>query len=287
MPKVRSVPAAAGTHSFPLVVLGTLRQWWLARKGDLGLTAIVGFNLRRRKCRRLLGDVPAGSEPAGQPCHVMAEKHGQSLSNLSLLLLFNNSSIQTPQNLLPLNLWRSVWARVTCVTEGFIETLPFRRAHRGADATRDLALAFVVPTLVSCCRSNTSSPHEQLSTTGFPSVGPALARQLWGKAGREPRARPGGFVLLVGEGRQLPLPAAAGASIILRGMERNNQSPGLSREGFCACVGRKGGRQRLRRRDSHGQGGTPRHTTNSSSCARSLHTWPRVCTAQTTRHAPN
>lgn len=39
---------------------------------------------------------------------------------------------------------------------------------------------------------------KQLSTTGSPGIGPASARQLWGKAGREPRAHPGGFVLLVG-----------------------------------------------------------------------------------------
>lgn len=35
-----------------LVVLGSLRQWWLARKGDPGLIVIVGFNLRRRERRR-------------------------------------------------------------------------------------------------------------------------------------------------------------------------------------------------------------------------------------------
>lgn len=132
-----------------------------------------------------------------------------------------------------------------------------------------------------------SPSREQLTTAGIPGAGPALARQLWRKAGRELRAHPSGFVLPVGEGRQLSLPAAAGASIILRGMQRNNQSPGASREGFCACVGRKGDRQRFGKRDSRRQGRTPRHAPNTSSRARSLHGWPHVCTALTVRRAPD
>lgn len=85
-----------------------------------------------------------------------------------------------------------------------------------------------------------SPSHKQLSTTGFPCAGPALARQLWGKVGGKMRAPPGGFVLPLGAGRQLPLPAAAVASIILGGV--NNRQPGLSREGFSAHRGRKGDR---------------------------------------------
>jgi len=40
-----------------------------------------------------------------------------------------------------------------------------------------------------------------------------------GEAAWVPGAHPGGFVLPAGAGRQLPLAAAAGASIILHGME--------------------------------------------------------------------
>lgn len=69
-----SVPAAARTHSSPLVVLGTLWQCWLARKVELGLIVTMGFNLGRWEHRRLSGDVPVGREPAGQPCRLIAEK---------------------------------------------------------------------------------------------------------------------------------------------------------------------------------------------------------------------
>lgn len=54
-------------------------------------------------------------------------------------------------------------------------------------------------------------------------------------------------------------------------------APGAEQGGFLCLRGQEGG-------DSHGQGCTPRHTTNSSSCARSPHIWPRIRAAQTDGH---
>lgn len=125
------------------------------------------------------------SQLEGSPLASLEEKCGRSLSNLSLALLLTNSSFQTLRNLLLLDLWSSARTCVTCVTEGFIETLPLHGAHRDTPVPLELWRWLSWSQRVSCRRSipcrrprpTSSSPLQAFPALVLPWPGSSGGRQ--------------------------------------------------------------------------------------------------------------